>query len=65
MPEGVRRLSSSTMNRPSASRTMSSPATWVHTPPGTSAPTIEGSNCSAVSITRAGRRPALTIARSP
>ena len=34
MPEGVRTLSSSTFQRPSASRTMSQPETWHQTPPG-------------------------------
>ena len=34
IPDGVRTLSSSTFQRPSASRTRSQPETWHQTPPG-------------------------------
>jgi hypothetical protein len=58
-------LSSSTIQSPFESRTTSSPAMPIQTPLAGVTPAIAGSRWSAVSSTRAGTTPSLTIRRSP
>src|SRR6478752_2858905 len=54
MPDGVRRLSSSTRKEPASSRTRSIPATWMRTPPGGSRPATDRWKCSELATSRHG-----------
>jgi hypothetical protein len=61
MPDGVRTLSSSTFQRPSASRTRSQPDTWHQTPPGGRIPCAWRANAERVTTSCQGTMPSRMI----
>ena len=65
MPDGVRTLSSSTLNVPSESRTTSRPATAIHERICEPMPSSSGSWWLAPVIARSGTTPSRTMRRLP